>query len=60
MYLLRKHTDLNFIDIAHLLGRKDHTTIIHGVDKIEVDIKNGTNDINSHISLLKDLIFKKQ
>ena len=60
MYLLRKHTDLNFIDIAHLLGRKDHTTIIHGVDKIEEDIKNGTNDINSHISLLKDSIFKKQ
>lgn len=59
MYLLRKHTDLNFIDIAHLLGRKDHTTIIHGVDKIEEDIKNGSNDINSHLSTLKDLIFKK-
>lgn len=59
MYLLRKHTDLNFIDIAHLLGRKDHTTIIHGVDKIEEDIKSGNNDINAHLSILKDSIFKK-
>lgn len=59
MYLLRKHTDLNFTDIAHLLGRKDHTTIIHGVEKIESDLSEGVNDINSHISILKDQIFKK-
>ena len=59
MYLLREHTDLNFTDIAHLLGRKDHTTIIHGVEKIESDLSEGVNDINSHISILKDQIFKK-
>jgi chromosomal replication initiator protein len=59
MYLLRKHTDLNYTDIAHLLGRKDHTTIIHGVEKIEQDLTEGVNDINSHISILKDSIFKR-
>jgi chromosomal replication initiator protein len=59
MYMLRKHTDLNFIEIAHLLGRKDHTTIMHGVEKIETDINKGENEINNHISEIKDLIFKK-
>ena len=59
MYLLRKHTDLNYTDIAHLLGRKDHTTIMHGVEKITQDLIEGVNDINAHISTLKDSIFKK-
>lgn len=59
MYLLRKHTDLNFIDIARLLNRKDHTTIIHGVEKIEEEIKTNQAEINDHISALKDSIFRK-
>jgi chromosomal replication initiator protein len=59
MFMLRKHTDLNFIEIAHLLGRKDHTTIMHGVEKIESDINSGESEINTHISEIKDLIFKK-
>jgi chromosomal replication initiator protein len=59
MYLLRKHTDLNYIDIARLLNRKDHTTIMHGVEKIEQDIQNQVSNINSNISELKEIIFKK-
>lgn len=34
MYLLRIHLKLKFEEIAFLLRRKDHTTIMHGVDKI--------------------------
>jgi chromosomal replication initiator protein len=59
MYILRKHTNLNYTEIAHLLGRKDHTTILHGVEKIETDITKDLNNINTHISEIKDLIFKK-
>jgi chromosomal replication initiator protein len=59
MYMLRKHTNLNFVEIAHLLNRKDHTTIMHGVEKIDSDISKNLNDINQHISEIKDLIFKK-
>jgi chromosomal replication initiator protein len=59
MYMLRKHTKLNYTEIAHLLGRKDHTTIMHGVEKIELDIINSTNNINEHLSIIKDLVFKK-
>jgi len=57
--MLRKHTELNYIEIAHLLGRKDHTTIMHGVEKIEADISSDSNNINQNISEIKDLIFKK-
>jgi len=34
MYLLRKELGLKFEEIAYILKRKDHTTIMHGVEKI--------------------------
>jgi chromosomal replication initiator protein len=39
MYLLRSELHLSFPRIAQELGRKDHTTAIHSVDKIEKSIK---------------------
>jgi len=35
MYMLRNELHLSFPKIARELGRKDHTTAIHSVDKIE-------------------------
>jgi len=34
MYLLRTQLQMKFDEIAYTLKRKDHTTIMHGVDKI--------------------------
>ena len=39
MYLLRSELHLSFPKIAVELGRKDHTTAIHSVDKIEKALK---------------------
>ncbi|SCP96448.1 chromosomal replication initiator protein DnaA [Anaerobium acetethylicum] len=38
MYLCRKMTDTPLKSIGNLLGKRDHTTIIHGADKIASDI----------------------
>lgn len=35
MYILRKELQMPFLEIAQTLNRKDHTTVIHAVDKIE-------------------------
>lgn len=35
MYMLRSELHMSYPKIAHELGRKDHTTAIHSVDKIE-------------------------
>lgn len=35
MYLLKKEAGLTFVEIGNLLGGRDHTTIMHGVEKIE-------------------------
>lgn len=39
MYLLRSELHLSFPKIARELGRKDHTTAIHSIEKIERSIK---------------------
>lgn len=39
MYLLRSELHLSFPKIANELGRKDHTTAIHSVEKIEKAVK---------------------
>lgn len=39
MYLLRSELHMSFPRIAQELGRKDHTTAIHSVEKIEKSIK---------------------
>lgn len=39
MYLLRSELHLSFPKIANELGKKDHTTAIHSVEKIEKAIK---------------------
>jgi chromosomal replication initiator protein len=35
MFLLKKELDLTFVEIGNLLGGRDHTTIMYGVEKVE-------------------------
>lgn len=35
MYLLKKELGLPFVEIGNILGGRDHTTVIHGVEKID-------------------------
>jgi chromosomal replication initiator protein len=39
MYLLRHELNLSFPIIASEVGIENHTTVMHGVKKIEQDIK---------------------
>ena len=38
MYLCKKLTNMTFVDIAKVLGNRDRTTVMYGVDKIMDDI----------------------
>lgn len=35
MYILKKELGLTFVEIGNILGGRDHTTIMHGVAKVE-------------------------
>ena len=39
MFLLKKELGLTFVEIGNLLGGRDHTTVMHGVDKVESMLK---------------------
>lgn len=39
MYLCKKMTDTSLVKIGEIIGKRDHSTVIHGVEKIEKDLK---------------------
>ena len=52
MYLCRELTNTSLINIGKLLGKKDHTTVIHGIKKIEVDMPTN-EDLRNKIEIIK-------
>ncbi len=56
MYLLRSELHLSFPKISTELGRKDHTTAIHSVEKIEKEIK--LNHVTrEQVNAIRELIY---
>jgi chromosomal replication initiator protein len=56
MYMLRSELHLSFPKIAHELGRKDHTTAIHSVDKIEKEM-SFDGPIKQNVNELKERLY---
>ena len=54
MYLCRDITDNSLSSIGKILGKKDHTTVIHGINKIEAELISN-EDLKNKI----DIIMKK-
>ena len=58
MYLIREYLpDMSLNNIADFLGKKDHTTIMHGVEKIGSDIAHDTKLKNNIEIIKKKLVF---
>jgi chromosomal replication initiator protein len=56
MYMLRSELHLSFPKIARELGRKDHTTAIHSVEKIEREQRLDA-DIRSALAEIKERLY---
>lgn len=56
MYLLRHEMNLSFPKIGQELNKKDHTTIMHGVGKIEKEIGNNDN-LKQELTLIKEKLY---
>ncbi len=52
MYLCRQLTDLSLENIGKALGKKDHTTIMHGIDKINNRLKND-EELKNKVDIIK-------
>ena len=58
MYLCRELTDASLSDIGKLLGKKDHTTIMNGINKISDRIKN-EEELSTRVKAIKSKIIEK-
>lgn len=56
MYLLRSELHLSFPKVANELGRKDHTTAIHSIEKIDKAIKLDLI-IREHVAEIKERLY---
>ena len=56
MYLLRQELQYSYPQIAIKIGKKDHTTIMYGCEKIEKQIRTGHN-IHKEIILIKEKLY---
>ena len=54
MYLCRRLTETSLISVAKILGKKDHTTVINGVEKISAEVER-----NEELRNKIDIIIKK-
>ncbi len=55
MYMLKEELKLTLVEIGNILGGRDHTTVMHGVDKIEHQL-GGDVHISQDISGIKQLL----
>jgi chromosomal replication initiator protein len=53
MYLIRELTRISLVDIGDVLGGRDHTTIMHGIDKINRGIETDAG-LRSHITQIRE------
>ena len=54
MYLCKKMTDQSLVKIGEIIGKRDHSTVIHGIEKIEKDLEK-----DPELSKVIDVITKK-
>ena len=55
MYLCRNILDISLANVGKLLGKKDHTTVIHGIKNIEKELATN-EDLKNKIEIIKKKI----
>lgn len=55
MYLCREIIETPLTSIAKTLGKKDHTTIIHGIKKIEEEMKYN-EELKNKVNIIKNIL----
>ena len=60
MYLIREMTDTSLVNIGKILGGKDHSSVMHGYEKIKSIIQDDSNN-SENIKIVNNInIIKKK
>ena len=55
MFLCRDMTENSLNNIGKILGKKDHTTVLHGIKKVEEELKV-SEEMRNKIEIIKKKI----
>jgi chromosomal replication initiator protein len=56
MYLMREETEASLMEIGNALGGRDHTTVLHGCDKIAGEI-NGDTRLRADVLAIREQLY---
>ena len=56
MYLIREETSSSLLEIGNELGGRDHTTVMHGIDKIEQQLQTDTA-LRAQLMAVREALF---
>ena len=56
MYLIREETGSALVEIGRYLGNRDHSTVMHGISKIETALDTDTT-LSRHITTLREKLY---
>jgi chromosomal replication initiator protein len=56
MYLMREETDSSLMEIGSALGGRDHTTVLHGCDKIATEV-NTDSRLRADVLALRERLY---
>lgn len=57
MFFCRSELNMTYPKIGEFFGGKDHSTVVHAVNKIETGLKDSNNEISVHIESIKKRLF---
>jgi chromosomal replication initiator protein len=58
MYLMREESDASLPGIGALLGNRDHSTVMHGCDKINRELKNENPQLRSDVRAIRAMLYE--
>jgi chromosomal replication initiator protein len=56
MYVMREETDRSLVDIGEALGGRDHSTVMHGVDKVVEEIERNA-DRRQEVLTVREMLY---
>jgi chromosomal replication initiator protein len=56
MWLMRSDTEMSLMEAGHELGGRDHSTVIHGCEKIDKELEREGSPIAQDIAKIRQQI----
>jgi chromosomal replication initiator protein len=60
MYLMREEANCSLPRIGAYLGNRDHSTVVHGCDKVATELKNENVQIRRDVAAIRGLLYESR